>query len=218
MANPSPNTIELQSDDSLAPELLPTVSRPESPDRRVTKLGKARSKLAEKVKNLERRLRRQEEEIKQEWQRRMAREGFQARAGATNGPIHHSMPTSDFIKKVPKFGSSDKREDDKLGTSDFRNLRAQACIWWDYCRIPLSQRGCVLFTGLAGRAAQLLINKYSLEQLHCDNGGKLLVDAVAEYYEGDLTTNFLKTMEDFMDFRRDWTTDMNKFLTELQAK
>ena len=68
---------------------------------------------------MERRLRRQEGEINQEWQRRMAREGVQARARATNGPIHHSMSTSDFIKKVPKFGSSDKRENDKLGRSDF---------------------------------------------------------------------------------------------------
>ena len=76
----------------------------------------------------------------------------------------------------------------------------------------------MLFTGLAGRAAQLVLNKYSLEQLHCNNGGKLVVDAVAEYYEGDPTTTFLKTMEEFMDFRRDSTTDMDKFLTELQAK
>ena len=41
MANPSPNTIEVQSDDSLAPELPPTVSRPETPDRRVAELVEA---------------------------------------------------------------------------------------------------------------------------------------------------------------------------------
>ena len=128
MANPSPNTIEVQSDDSLAPELPPTVSRPETPDRLVAELVEARSGLEEQVENLERRQGRQEEEINQEWQRRMAREGVQAGAGATNGPIHHPMSTSDFIKKVPKFGSSDKREDDKVGRSDFRTLKAEACI------------------------------------------------------------------------------------------
>ena len=66
MANPSPNTIEVQSDDSLAPELPLTVSRPETPDQRVAELVEARSKLEEQVENLERRLRRQEEEINQE--------------------------------------------------------------------------------------------------------------------------------------------------------
>ena len=80
---------------------------------------------------MERRLRRQEGKIKQEWQRRMVREGVHARAGATSGLMRHYMSTSDFIKKVPKFGSSDKRKDDKLGRSDFRNWKAQACIWWD---------------------------------------------------------------------------------------
>ena len=60
MANPSPNTIEVKSDDSLAPELPPTVSRPEAPDRRVAELVEARSKLKGQVGNLERRLRRQE--------------------------------------------------------------------------------------------------------------------------------------------------------------
>ena len=80
-------------------------------------------KVEEQVKNLERRLGRHEEEINQEWQRRKAREGVHARAGATNGPMHHSMSTSDFIKKVPKFGGSDKREDDKLGRCDFRTWR-----------------------------------------------------------------------------------------------
>ena len=38
MANPSSDTIEVQSDD---PELLPTVSLPETPDRRVAELVKA---------------------------------------------------------------------------------------------------------------------------------------------------------------------------------
>ena len=41
MANPSPNTIEVQSDDSLAPELPLTVSHPETPDRRVAELVEA---------------------------------------------------------------------------------------------------------------------------------------------------------------------------------
>ena len=202
MANPRPNTIEVQSDDSIAPELPPTVSRPETPNRRVAQLVEAQSKLEEQVEKLERRLRRQEERINQEWQHRMAKKGVHARAGATKGPMHNSLSTRYFIKKVPKFRSSDKREDDKLGRSDFRTWKAQACIWWDYCRIPLSQRGCVLFTGLSGRAAQHVLNKYSLEQLHCDNGGTLVVDAVAEFYEGKPTTTFVETMEEFMDFGR----------------
>ena len=88
---------------------------------------------------MERRLRGQEEEINQQWQLRMAREEAHLHAGATNGPIHHTMPTSDFSKKVPNFGRSGKREDNKLGRSDFLIWKAQACIWWDYCRIPLSQ-------------------------------------------------------------------------------
>ena len=62
MANPSPNAIEVHSDDSLAPDLPPTVSRPETPDRRVAELVEARSRLKEQVKNLERCLGRQGEE------------------------------------------------------------------------------------------------------------------------------------------------------------
>ena len=61
MANPSPNTIEVQSDDSLAPELPPTGPCPETPDQIVAELVEAQSRLKEQVENLERRLRRQEE-------------------------------------------------------------------------------------------------------------------------------------------------------------
>ena len=43
------------------------------------------------------------------------------------------------------------------------------------------------------------------------------MDAVAECY-GAPTTTFMKNMEELRDFQRDSTTDMDKFLTELQAK
>ena len=108
MANPNPNIIENHLDDSLAAGLLPTVSRPENTDGRVAELVEARVKLEEQVRKIKRRLRRQEREINQEWQHRLAREGMHASTRVASWPVHHSISSNAFIKKVPISGSRDK--------------------------------------------------------------------------------------------------------------
>lgn len=100
----------------------------------------------------------------------------------------------------------------------YTEWKTELDIWSDFTDLTAERQGGALFLTLTGKARQAVLSGVPREKIKSASGLKAITDCLDELYEKDKSQSGYAAYDDFTNYRRSATTNIQDYLVEFNLK